>query len=143
LIKEETMTIYLFDKVAQFKEKFKSFFIHKKKLQALENYSECSTSFKHKSYLPLMKKCLNDGFLGDKESDFLVYMIERYEVNFLDWCHRTPWLKRKMNNMKKETKAAKEQQLTFFNYPQREIRSSPFVPLELLMTQNNQPVRRI
>ena len=82
----------IFDRIPELKEKFQAFFQHRKKIAALENYSS-SVKFHHKSYLLLVKECLKDGFLGDEEAAFLDHMLGRYEINYLDWAHKTKWLK--------------------------------------------------
>lgn len=89
------MSQTLFDKPEEFKEKLNRFTVHKKKLYALNNYSEV-VPFQHKHYLLLIKKCMDDGFLQEKEAEFLCYMVEKYKIDFLDWSHRTPWLKNEM-----------------------------------------------
>jgi len=88
-------TGYLWDKIVHLKNQFKSFFQHKKKIAALENFSQAAP-FPHKKYLGLIKLCMNDGFLGDKEADFLDHMIDSCRINYLDWAHKTPWLKREI-----------------------------------------------
>lgn len=88
----------LFERIPELKEKFTTLAVHKKKLRALENYSEVN-HFQHNDYLGLIKKCLNDGFLDEKESEFLTYMIQKYDVNFLDWSHKTKWLKEEMDRL--------------------------------------------
>ena len=57
----------LFERIPELKEKFTTLAVHKKKLRALENYSEVK-HLQHNDYLGLIKKCLNDGFLDEKES---------------------------------------------------------------------------
>lgn len=81
-----------FDKLVGLKDQIKKFFQHRKKVSALENFST-GINFPHKRYLHLIKGCLDDGFLGEKEADFLDHMLTRYEVNYLDWAHKTKWLK--------------------------------------------------
>lgn len=88
----------LFDRLEEFKEKLDNFVVHKKKLYALNNYSEV-VPFQHKDYLILIKRCMADGFLGEREADFLCYMLEKYKLDFLEWSHRTPWLKKEMSRL--------------------------------------------
>lgn len=121
---------YIFGKVSDLKEKFKKFFVIKKKVRALENFSECAP-FEHREYLHLIQKCVNDGFPGEKEADFLDYMLERYEVNFLDWFHRTPWLKAKMATMSQQNKKPPAEQM-FFGFMQPK---PSYVPVEILGAQ--------
>src|SRR5215467_7948809 len=74
----------LFQTIADFTEQFKRFFQQRKKVAALQNLSEVS-EFEHKHYLSLIKACMQDGFLGEKEADFLDHMLTTYEINYLDW----------------------------------------------------------
>ena len=107
----------LFDKIGELKEKFKCLFVHKTKLKALENYSS-AVAFPHKDYLVLIKRCMGNGFLGDKEAEFLSYILERYEINFLDWSHKTKWLKGEISRIKEEDQKKQiEEQLNLFDKP--------------------------
>ncbi len=132
---------YLFDKLPDLKEKFKIFFLSKKKMQALDNYSTCAP-FQHKDYLNLIKRCMSDGFIGERESDFLCYMLEKYAVNFLDWAHKTNWLKAEMvrlaaNYPKEErVEAKKVEQLPLFDY--KKAKSAASVPFEMIARQSRQ-----
>lgn len=105
---------YLFDKVSDLKDKLKNFFTHKKKLKALNTYSEV-VPFQHRDYLKLIKKCMADGFLGDKEAEFLCYLLEKYELNYLDWSHKTKWLKEEMNRLERQYNKPRPVQGTFFD----------------------------
>lgn len=99
--------IDLFDNAEALKIKFHDWFQHRKKLYALDNYSLVE-KFEHKNYLELIRECLDMGFLGDKESEFLGYMLDRYELQYLDWCQRTKWLDRKLQvAVEKREKAQK------------------------------------
>ena len=102
----------VFDMIEALKSKFKRFFYHKKKLMALENYAGVGT-FKHKDYLILIKKCMADGFLGEHEASFLTYMVDKYfpDSNFLDWTHRTKWLKGEISRLTQHVEEKKNQQM--------------------------------
>ena len=118
----------LFDQIPNLKEKFKNFFNHKKKMHALDNYSSC-TDFQHRDYVLLIKKCMADGFLGEREADFLCYMLEKYALNYLDWAHKTKWLKGEMSKMaancqKQEPKQI--EQLPLFELPRAKSASVHF-----------------
>jgi len=95
----------LFEKIAELKVKFQHFYQHRKKITALDNHSSV-VKFYHKSYLSLIKVCMNEGFLGGEESQFLEFLLKKYEVSYLDWAHRTNWLKKQMNIKKKAVKRA-------------------------------------
>ena len=122
----------LFDKVAELKEKFATFFQHRKKLKALENYSS-AIPFQHRKYLYLIKNCMEDGFLHQEEAQFLDHMLKKYEVNYLDWAHKTKWLKEQIATL---TKAEPEpiKQYVMFNEPAAPKYN---VPLEILNKQIN------
>jgi len=115
------------------KDKFKAFFIAKKKLTALTNFSEAVPN-SHRSYLTLLKKCANDSCLGEKEADFLTYMIDLYEINYLDWSHKTNWLKAEIKARKAEARQARRAQLEMpmFDFDKkREIKvPENFVPMQ-------------
>lgn len=128
---------YLFDKVEELKEKFNNFFSQRKKLKALENLSEV-IPFKHNNYLKLIRNCMDEGFLDNKEADFLDHILDKYEVNFLDWAHKTKWLKGEMARMSRESfiqKEKQEKQMSFLD-------PSFNIPLHLLNSQTNQRTGR-
>lgn len=135
----------LFDKATELKNKFKVFSSHKNKIKALENYSSVG-AFTHANYLELMKECLSEGFLEEKESEFLNYMIQKYELKYLDWSHKTKWLKAHMNSLQEKTqreKPAIEQQFDLFASRGMHI-PKVHVPVELLIQQQlRQNFRRI
>lgn len=132
---------YLFDKIFELKEKFKNFFTHKKKMQALDNYSSV-VPFQHKDYLLLIKKCMNDGFLGEKEADFLTYMLEKYEVNFLDWSHKTRWLKGEMTRLAGKYQEPQAIQPFLFDFEKLQKPIAANVPFELLAQHQKQQIAR-
>lgn len=133
----------IFDTISDFTEKFKQFFQQRKKVAALSNLAEVG-NFEHKNYLRLIKACMQDGFLGKHEADFLDYMLSNYELNYLDWSHKTKWLKRRMREMAEETGRKKEREpipQMFFDFDKKP--SYPRVPTEVLATTNAQPSARI
>ncbi len=105
-------SMYLFDKVTELKDKLHQFFQQKKRLSALMNYAEVSPC-QHFRYLTLLNNCMNDGFLGDKEADFLNYMVDKYfdNENYLNWSHKTKWLRKEMERKKEVHSKPKENQL--------------------------------
>lgn len=118
----------LFNKVADLQTKFADFFQHRKKLKSLENYS-FSASFVHKNYLSLVKNCLNDGFLEEVESKFLDHMLKKYELNYLDWSHKTKWLKSQMRNLGHAERRGSRPVQTFFDFGTTEQMASRAFPL--------------
>ncbi len=94
--------LQLFDDFYKLEEKFCNFFRHCKKVKALDHFSSVSP-FDHRDFLSLIKKCLKDAFLDNKEADFLEHLITKYELNWREWAHKTPWLKRQMSKMMSES----------------------------------------
>lgn len=122
-----------FEKLADLKNRFSNFFQHRKKVTALENYS-VSDKFHHKKYLVLVKQCMQDGFLEQEESEFLDHMLKKYEMNYLDWTHRTKWVKGKMAEMAPQKPKPVQ---TYFDFKQ----PACMVPAELLAQKGLQGVR--
>ena len=129
---------FLFDKLSELKDKFKGFFQHRKKIAALENYSSAG-KFYHKNYLSLVKECMNEGFLEEQESSFLDHMLQRYELNYLDWAHRTKWLKNEIKQKQAQQKPRIIQE--FFNFDRKDTPVN--VPISVLMAKTSQSVKRI
>ena len=84
-----------FNFVDTFKNKLSSLNEQLKKLKALKNYGE-ATDFKHRNYVLLLETCTQDHFLTTVEENFLNYMVQKYHLDYLEWCHKTPWLKNHM-----------------------------------------------
>lgn len=122
----------LFEKIAELKERFGHFFQHRKKISALENYSSV-VKFHHKNYLALIKACMNEGFLGEEESMFLEYILKRYEMNYLDWMHRTKWVRDRMGIKKPKPKVVPEQMLIDFEKAHKSVA----FPVALIAKQNS------
>jgi hypothetical protein len=137
------ISVNFFDKIGELKEKFKRFFYHKKKLQALENISSV-IPFQHKDYLILIKRCMDGGFLGEHEADFLSYMIDKYfsEQNFLDWTHKTRWLKGEILRLSGQFDEKQFKQMTMFDFDKAAL-PTPHIPVELLGSAQKRPYRRI
>ena len=132
----------LFCKVVEFKERITQFFCQKKKIKALENYSEVA-HFEHKDYLILIKKCMRDDFLGDIEANFLSYMTNKYfsEQSHLDWTHKTKQLKKEMRRLARLNGKHVPEQMMLFDFDKsREVTSN--VPLEILGNARKTPMRR-
>jgi hypothetical protein len=128
---------YFFEKITDLKTRFKSFFQHRKKIAALENFTE-NASFPHRNYLTLIKGCMTDGFLEDKEADFLDHMLNKYELNYLDWAHRTKWLKGQIAARQTFKPLATQ---VFFDFDKKQ--SPVNVPIELLAAKTQQRGARL
>jgi len=121
---------YLFDKIEDFREKFQHLYVHKKKLLALDNLSQ-TIPFQHNDYLVLIKRCMREGFLSPEENSFLVYLIGKYfsDKNFLDWTHRTKWLKGEMRRLSKANPTRSPIQQDLFNWNKLREQIKPATPV--------------
>ena len=123
---------YFFEKIDNLKSRFKGFFQHRKKIAALENYT-FSANFPHRNYLTLIKGCMTDGFWEEAEAAFLDHMLAKYELNYLDWAHRTKWLK---GQIAKRTTPKPLAIQRFFDFEKKQTPVN--VPIELLATKTHQ-----
>ena len=120
----------LFEKITELKIKFAHFLQQRKKINALENYSS-AVKFYHKNYLKLIKVCMDEGFLGEEEALFLEFIVKRYEINYLDWCHRTKWVKDRLRVKKAKSKMVPIQMLIDFEKKHQSVE----VPFSLIASQ--------
>ncbi len=132
----------IFEEVSEFKEKFKQFFFHKKKLHALENYAQVGT-FQHRDYLILIKRCMEGAFLDEKEAEFLCYLAEKYfsKGTYLDWTHKTNWLKNEMERVSRQQRKQQHIQYTLFDMDRTAARGMA-VPVEIMTGKPRQIARR-
>jgi hypothetical protein len=130
----------IFDKVLELKEKFKSYYQHRKKLRALKNYSQVAP-FMDQKKLVLIEGCLNEGFLTEAGTTFLGELLDNYKVNYLDWSYKTRWLKNTMREMGKgvNRRAPGPIQTTIFDYKMGKL---PEVTLEIMPTEQPAQARR-
>ena len=127
----------LFAKVLELKEKFKSLFIQRKKIKALTNYAECG-NFRHDNYLGLVKRCMDEGFLEQEEASFLDHMLKKYELKFLDWSHKTKWLKAEMKRVSNESFKSKPIQGMLFDMSKLDQAIFGTVSIDTLIAAENQ-----
>jgi len=88
-----------------------------------------------------------DGFLGEEEAKFLSYMVEKYfsEQNFLDWTHKTKWLKGEIQRLSDHYRKPKPFQQDMFDFSKLNPDMPARVPFELLAqhaAQQRQVARR-
>jgi hypothetical protein len=123
---------YLFDKVGDLKEKFKRFFQQHKKIKALDNFSSV-VPFSNKvdeQCFKIVKSCFDYSFLDDEQERFLTHMLSKLEINYLDWAHKTKWLKEQIA-ARQDAQRASTQQLYFFDLDK--LRNPTLdVPIEIL-----------
>lgn len=82
---------------------------------------------------------MNDGFLDDEEARFLEHMLRKYELNYLDWSHKTKWLKNQIRSMVSK----KPPEAQFYFEWDRTPKMPMEVPRELLSNQTTQTGVRI
>lgn len=131
---------YISMKLDEFKQKFKSFLLHKKKVKALENYAACHCNVK-RGWVQLLRECLNCGFLEPKEEEFLDHMINKthLEIEYLTWCHRTKWLKSHMQELAGEMMQKNEQIMIDFSKLDRAPEG--YMPLNMVARHKQQQMR--
>lgn len=120
-------------KFNEFKDKFSSFFVHRKKVQALENYRE-AVDFPGAKYIPILNEILKDGFLDQEEESFLNYQIKKAEICAYTWAHKTKWVKSEIVRMKFHTPRKPDKQIYFDFDKQKSVQG---VPLEILGKENS------
>jgi hypothetical protein len=134
---EEPMQI--FESIPAFQQKFKNFLQQRKKVAALDHY-QTAAPFKHRDYLTLIKRCMKREFLDEREAGFLDHLLDKYEIRYLDWAHKTRWLKQQMAQMAQ--KPSKTPQILFDFAKRLEVPIN--IPFEVMGIKNGyQPVRRV
>lgn len=126
------------EKLNFLKNKFTGFFVNKKKLSALENYSSVAP-FRYQKSLYLIKDAMEEGFLNEKGASFMNSMLDEYEISFLDWAHKTRWLKKKMKSMVSSKPKPIDPQI-YFDFEKKLL--SPSVPVSLIVPQPSKGVQR-
>lgn len=117
------MTTQIIDSIKNISTKFAHHNVCRKKISALENLS-CVRELENMPFFTLIKKCASHSFLDEKEADFLDHMIDKHFLNthFLDWSHKTPWLKREM---KKIIKCSKKKVARIHHHEQLTLNFTP------------------
>jgi len=93
----------LVQKLIDFDIKFKAYFIHKKKLKAMNNYAEVADlEKKHIIAMKLIENFASGGFLEEEDVEYLNKLLARYEVKFSEWSHKTKWLKGHMKSISRQ-----------------------------------------
>jgi len=105
----------IFDKIDDIKEKFRDFFQQRKKVTALENHALVRFfSRAETEVLSTIKFCMKGSFLQDEDADWMNRKLDRLQINYLDWAHRTKWLKSEINRKRAPIKPIPIQ--TFFDF---------------------------
>jgi hypothetical protein len=119
----------------EFKKRFNVFVQHKKKIKALENL-DSTGNFHKQTELHLLKKCLQKGFLSEKAEAFLEELLDECQINYLEWFHKTKWLKSEMERLSNQKSDLHKDQMLFDFDKEQEIPSQN-VPLNLLKNKKS------
>ena len=123
----------IFDQISTLKEKFKGFFQQRKQITALENHALVRRfSDVESEVLSTIKTCMKGAFLQEEDAEWMNRKLDRLQINYLDWAHRTKWLKDKIQANKVAPKPVIIQ--TFFQFDRKP--QTPHVPVELLNQAN-------
>lgn len=131
---------YISESIQTFREKFSAFFQHRKKIKALENYANTGL-FRHEKYIPLLKGCLEEGFLEAQEATFLDHLVHKYLDDYLFWAHRTKSLKQEIIRLEKQKPKPQAQQLYIDFGKLDEVRTG-YVPTHIIKQDKQPEIRR-
>ena len=81
-----------------------------------------------------MRKCLQSGFLEEKESEFLDHMLNKYQINFLDWEQKTKWVKGQIKSNRPKLAAPIATQMVF-NFDKKHQQVASQIPSYLIENQ--------
>lgn len=120
----------IFNKLGEFKEKFKSFFQQKKQVMALENYDYVKAmNVEEKQILTTIKFCMKGSFPKEEDQTWIDSKLNRLQINYLDYAHRTKWVKSQFTRNQELKKPQKISPLqTTFDFS----RAGLSIPIELL-----------
>lgn len=79
-----------------FSNKYLTHEINRKKIYALINFSETLDNFTDWLAVEYITRWLNKEFLDKEGERFLDYLLTKYGLNYLDWCYKSPWVKRQI-----------------------------------------------
>lgn len=130
----------IFDQISTLKEKFKGFFQQRKQITALENHALVRRfTDVETEVLSTIKTCMKGSFLQEEDAEWMNRKLDRLQINYLDWAHRTKWLKGQLQEGKAPTKPVILQGVFDFT-----PKPSPIhIPVELLAVSKSQISARI
>lgn len=67
-----------------------------KKIKALVNYSRTLCDMREWEALEYLVRYFSTHFLSDDDENFLNSILKRYNIDHLDWCYLTPWVKNRI-----------------------------------------------
>jgi hypothetical protein len=108
--------------------------VNTRKYTALINYTQAAgTYWRERSYLELLGKCIDNGFLTQKGSEFLQELIETKKLDYLTWSFKTPWVRKKIALGACESAASCSDHPTLFDYGKLDMPSLPAIEMPLHM----------
>lgn len=114
------------------RDQYRRFWVHKKKVRALENFAEANF-FEGQKYIPILKEILSDGFLDEEEEKFLDHQIQKVQIDALTWAHKTSWVKAEARRLKQAAfNSAKHDAQILMPFLNGIPRSTVKVPVHLL-----------
>ena len=118
--------LWLNTPVEDLKRKFLEDLQDKKRIQALQHLAEVR-KFRQQSLLKVVADDYKNGFLDPEESQFLEYVVRKYSIDYLNWCHKTRGTKIEMAQMKARL-ARKTKQKSKRNVENTKIVQLPLFP---------------
>lgn len=112
-------------------DRYKGFRIQRKKHKALTNYSSCAP-FGYADYLKILGKILKDSLPTGEEMAFLDYLLTKAGIVYLDWAHKTRWLKKEMSRVRRKHNITVSKQLGLFVDYDKKAKVSTAMPTHLL-----------
>lgn len=87
----------IFERISELKEKFRDFFQQRKQMTALENHALVKEfTDAEQEVFSAIKYCMKGSFLEDEDADWMARKLNRLQINYLDWAHKTKWLKQQI-----------------------------------------------
>jgi hypothetical protein len=107
----------IFERIADLKVKFRDFFQQRKQMTALQNHSMVKKfTDSEQEVFGVIKYCMKGSFLEDEDAEWITKKLDRMQINYLDWAHKTKWLKQTIQS--EQPKKAPEIYQTFFDFAQ-------------------------
>lgn len=101
-------------------EKFLNHNQNWKKIRALVNFSKTLDDFEEWNALEFIVRYFIKGFLDPEQEQFLDYVIRKYAIDYLQWCHLTLWVKNQISS-KEPPKPAQQLYFWFPDYESKKI----------------------
>lgn len=119
---------------------FQEDFQDRKRLMALENLNEVKR-YRQYGLVRLVQESYRNGFLAEEEREFLDWTLQQHQIDYTQWSHRTPGLKRIMRQMK-GTKKSVPQVVQLPLFPDLEKKPIAGLPIAMMgMAKKYKPRR--